>query len=129
MPRRMSRRAFLASSAATTATLLARPALAQAAPRVVVVGGGFAGATAARALKRADPRIAVTLVEANRTFTACPLSNLVLGGLRSLDRQQFGYDNLAADGIEVAITSATQVEPGARRVVLASGSTLGYDRL
>ena len=56
------------------------------APRVVVVGGGFAGATCARALKKLDPRIAVTLVEANRTFTACPFSNLVIAGLRELER-------------------------------------------
>ena len=64
-----------------------------------MVGGGFAGATAARALKQADPRIAVTLVEASRTFTACPFSNLVIGGLRELNAQQFGYDKVAADGV------------------------------
>jgi len=129
---RSTRRQFLASgasAAAASALVAAPPALGQAAPRVVVVGGGFAGASLARALKKADPRIAVTLVEANRTFTACPFSNLVLGGLRSLDQQQFGYDKVAADGIEFAVASATQVEPGARRVVLASGSALGYDRL
>src|SRR5215468_1602016 len=94
-----SRRQFLVSgaSAAAASTLFAAPALGQAAPRVIVIGGGFAGASAARALKKADPRIAVTLVEANRTFTACPFSNLVLGGLRSLNQQQFGYDKVAAD--------------------------------
>jgi sulfide dehydrogenase [flavocytochrome c] flavoprotein chain len=128
---RSTRRQFLASgaSAAAASALLGAPALGQAAPRVVVVGGGFAGASLARALKRADPRIAVTLVEANRTFTACPFSNLVVGGLRSLNQQQFGYDKVAADGIEIAITSATQVEPETRRVSLASGSVLSYDRL
>ena len=50
----------------------------------------------ARALKQADPHIAVTLVEANRTFTACPFSNGVIAGLRDLKRQQFGYDKVAA---------------------------------
>ena len=129
-PKRTSRREFLASaSAATAATLLPAPALAQGAPRVVEVGGGFAGATAARALKRADPRVAVTLVEASRTFTACPFSNLVIGGLRELSAQQFSYDKVAADGIEVAIAMATHVDPGQRRVALNSGVTLTYDRL
>ena len=109
--------------------LLPAPAVAQAAPRVVVVGGGFAGATAARALKKADPRIAVTLVETSRTFTACPFSNLVIGGLRDLKAQQFGYDKVAADGIEVAFATATGVDPQARTVALDTGAKLAYDRL
>ena len=76
------------------------PALAQAAGgRVVVVGGGFAGATCARAIKRLDPRIAVTLVEASQVFTACPFSNEVIAGLRDIKAQQFGYEKIAADGV------------------------------
>jgi NADPH-dependent 2,4-dienoyl-CoA reductase/sulfur reductase-like enzyme len=129
-PKRFSRREFLASTAAAgSAALLPAPAVAQAAPRVVVVGGGFAGATAARALKQADPRIAVTLVEASRTFTACPFSNAVIGGLRELSAQQFGYDKVAADGIQVAFATASGIDPQARTVRLATGSTLPYDRL
>ena len=125
-----SRRQFLASAAAaTTATLLPAPALAQATPRVVVVGGGFGGASAARSLKAADPRIAVTLVEASRTFTACPFSNLVICGLRELGQQQFGYDRIAAGGIEVAFATATRVDAQARSVSLDTGSALAYDRL
>jgi NADPH-dependent 2,4-dienoyl-CoA reductase/sulfur reductase-like enzyme len=128
--KRTNRREFLASAAAATATaLLPAPALAQGAPRVVVVGGGFAGATAARALRRADPRIAVTLVEASRTFTACPFSNLVIGGLRDLAAQQFGYEKIAADGIQTAFATATGVDPQARTVALDTGSSLAYDRL
>jgi NADPH-dependent 2,4-dienoyl-CoA reductase/sulfur reductase-like enzyme len=127
---RSSRRRFLAAGASAAASaLLPRPALAQAAPRVVVIGGGFAGASAARALEAADPRVAVTLVEANRTFTACPFSNLVIGGLRKLEQQQFGYDKVAAAGIEVAFTAATRVDAQARTVALATGATLPYDRL
>jgi NADPH-dependent 2,4-dienoyl-CoA reductase/sulfur reductase-like enzyme len=125
-----TRREFLASASATAlSAVVAAPALAQAAPRVVVVGGGFAGASAARALKKADPRIAVTLVTQDRTFTACPFSNLVIGGLRNLNQQQFGYDNVAADGIELNFASATEVDPQTRRITLGSGSTLTYDRL
>src|SRR5215831_12810245 len=128
---RSTRREFLASaaSAAAVSCLVTAPALAQARPRVVVIGGGFSGASAARAIKKADPRIVVTLVEANRTFTACPFSNLVIGGLRNLGQQQFGYDNVAADGIEIALTPATRVEPQTRNVTLANGATLSYDRL
>jgi sulfide dehydrogenase [flavocytochrome c] flavoprotein chain len=129
-PRPFSRRKFLASAVATASTaVLPAPAVAQAAPRVVVVGGGFAGATAARTLKRADARIAVTLVEASRTFTACPFSNLVIGGLRELRSQQFGYDKIAADGIQVVFATATHVDPQARTVALDSGPSLAYDRL
>ena len=101
MPRHCSRRDFLkAVTAGSGAALLPTPMLAQdAAPRVVVVGGGFAGASVARALRRADPAVSVHLVEANRTFTACPFSNSVIAGMRELASQQFGYDKLAADGI------------------------------
>ena len=89
-----SRREFLKLCVAATASaaLFPCPALSQgAAARVVVVGGGFAGASCARALRQADPRIAVTLVEANATFIACPFSNAVIGGLRELTAQQFTY--------------------------------------
>jgi NADPH-dependent 2,4-dienoyl-CoA reductase/sulfur reductase-like enzyme len=129
-PRLVNRREFLASAVATAAAgLMPAPALAQAAPRVVVVGGGFAGATVARTLKKADPRVAVTLVETSRIFTACPFSNGVIGGLRDLKAQQFGYDKIAADGIEVAFATATGVDPQARTVSLDTGAALAYDRL
>src|SRR5450759_1576002 len=126
-----SRREFLkAAATGGCAVLLPAPLLAQgSAPRVVVVGGGFAGASIARALRRADPRIAVTLVEANRTFIACPFSNGVIAGMREIAAQQFGYDRLAADGITLAFTTATAVDPQARVMTLAVGTRLDYDRL
>ena len=72
-----------------------RPLIAQGAqPRIVVVGGGFAGATAARFLKRSDPRLDVTLVEPNAIFSACPMSNEVIAGLRDMRRQMFGYEEI-----------------------------------
>ena len=77
-----TRRHFLKASLA--AALVPMPALAQGQPRVVVVGGGFAGATCARELKRLLPDARVMLVEANPTFTACPFSNGVIAGLREL---------------------------------------------
>jgi NADPH-dependent 2,4-dienoyl-CoA reductase/sulfur reductase-like enzyme len=126
------RREFLKSAVAVTASaaLLSVPSFARgAAPRVVVVGGGFAGASCARALRKADPGIAVTLVEANATFTACPFSNAVIAGLRELSAQQFTYERVAADGIVVARTAATAVDAQARSVTLADGTRLPYDRL
>jgi NADPH-dependent glutamate synthase beta subunit-like oxidoreductase len=86
---------------AGVAAILPLPAFAQGADaRVVVVGGGFAGATCARTLKRLNPRLAVTLIEAepSHVFTACPFSNEVVVGLRELETQQFRYDKLGSDG-------------------------------
>src|SRR5215831_15487952 len=86
-----TRRQFLATAAAGAgASLMPRPLLAQGArPRIVVIGGGFAGATAARTLKRLDPRLDVALVEANPIFTSCPFSNEVIAGLRDIAAQRF----------------------------------------
>ena len=126
-----SRREFLKTAVTGgCAALLPAPLLAQGAPpRVVVVGGGFGGASIARTLRQADPRIAVTLVETNRTFTACPFSNGVIAGMREIAAQQFGYDKLAADGITLAFTTATAVDASTRTVTLATGTRLAYDRL
>jgi sulfide dehydrogenase [flavocytochrome c] flavoprotein subunit len=127
---RISRRKFLGTgAAAATALAFPLPAFAQGSPRVVVVGGGFGGASCARALKQLEPKLQVTLVEPNRTFVACPFSNAVIGGLRSLEEQQFGYDKIAAAGVTVAAQEATAVDASARTVRLADGTTLGYDRL
>jgi NADPH-dependent 2,4-dienoyl-CoA reductase/sulfur reductase-like enzyme len=126
------RREFLKSAIAVgaSAALFSVPAIARgAAPRVVVVGGGFAGASCARALRKADPAIAVALVEANATFTACPFSNAVIAGFRELSTQQFTYERVAADGIVVVRTTATAVDAQGRSVRLADGTRLPYDRL
>ena len=124
-----SRRNFL-KRAAATAAVLPMPTIAQGAPaRVVIVGGGFAGATCAHFVKHNDPRIAVTLVEASPTFTACPFSNAVIAGLRELKAQEFGYDKLAADQIVLNVASATAVDAQARAVALSTGARLSYDRL
>ena len=123
---RTSRREFLKTAAAgASAAVLPLPAIAQGAGgRVVVVGGGFAGATCARFIRRIDPRIAVTLVEAGPTFTACPFSNGVIAGLRDLKAQEFGYDKLAADGVDRAFAPATAVDAQGRNVTLGNGARL-----
>ncbi len=122
-----SRRAVLRGVALGAAALVARPAVAQGPPRVVVVGGGFGGVTCARALRRSA--IAVTLVEPDATYTACPLSNAVLAGLRPLQAQRFGYDAVRQDGVAVVQQSATGVDHQGRRVALSDGATLPFDRL
>ena len=98
-------------------------------PPVVVIGGGFGGAACARALRKADPRIVVTLVEANATYTAMPHSNAVIGGLAELSQQQFGYDKIKGDGVDVALSAATSVDGDKRVVTLADGGKLTYERL
>jgi NADPH-dependent 2,4-dienoyl-CoA reductase/sulfur reductase-like enzyme len=124
-----TRRQFL-KAAGKAAALLPLPALAQGSSgRVVVIGGGFAGATCARFVKRMDPRVTVTLVEASQTFTACPFSNSVIAGLRDLTAQQFGYDKTAASGVAINFATATAVDTQARMVTLSDGVRLGYDRL
>jgi NADPH-dependent 2,4-dienoyl-CoA reductase/sulfur reductase-like enzyme len=126
-----SRREFATGVGAGIASaMLPRPMLAQgAAPKIVVIGGGFAGLTAARMAKRYDKGLDVTVVEANPTYTACPFSNDVIAGLRDIKEQQFGYGKVAGDGIKLAQTNATGIDATGRTVALANGSTLNYDRL
>ena len=123
-----TRRGFLKLAGAAG---LAAPAVAsaQGAGRVVVVGGGFGGATTARTLKRLQPGLSVTLVEPNPVYTSCPFSNSVLAGLREMPQQQFGYDAVKAAGVTVAPTSATAVDAAGRSVTLADGTKLAWDRL
>lgn len=123
-----SRRYFLKGAGAVA--LFPLPAIAQSTgPRVVVIGGGFAGASAARFIKKANPAITVTLVEANPTFTACPFSNGVIAGLRPLRAQQFNYEHLGEAGVSLAFQAATGVDATAKSVTLSGGSKLPYDRL
>jgi sulfide dehydrogenase [flavocytochrome c] flavoprotein chain len=117
----------IAVSAAASA--LSAPGHAQSAARIVVIGGGFGGASCARALKRIDPKLQVTLVEPNRIFTACPFSNEVIAGLRELEAQQFSYGRIIAEGVTVIARAAAKIDPRAHTVGLADGTSLGYDRL
>jgi sulfide dehydrogenase [flavocytochrome c] flavoprotein chain len=125
---RTNRRQFLKTASA--AALLPMPAIAQGAgPKVVVIGGGFAGATAARFIKMGNNTINVTLVEANPTFTACPFSNAVIAGLRELKAQQFNYEQIEKAKVSLAFQQATEVDAQVRSVTLRNGTKLPYDRL
>ncbi|WJR80483.1 NAD(P)/FAD-dependent oxidoreductase [Bradyrhizobium sp. NP1] len=128
--RPVTRRTVVGGVAASAASLaLPRLARAQSAARIVVVGGGFAGAACARALRQIDPKLGVTLIESNPTYTACPGSNEVIAGLRDIEAQQFGYDRIAASGITVVAQAATKIDAQARNLTLADGTSLTFDRL
>jgi sulfide dehydrogenase [flavocytochrome c] flavoprotein subunit len=105
------------------------PSFAQSAPRVVVIGGGFGGASCARVLRHADPGLQVTLIEPKTFYFACPFSNEAIAGLREFEVQQFNYDRIAAEGVTVVAQTAVKVDAQARTVGLADGTSLGYDRL
>jgi sulfide dehydrogenase [flavocytochrome c] flavoprotein subunit len=128
--RLMTRRNVVRGIAATTASLtFPCPSRAQSAARIVVIGGGFGGAACARALRRTDAKLLVTLVEPNKVFTACPFSNEVIAGMRDIEAQQFTYDRIAADGVSVIAQAAVKIDAQARTVGLADSTTLAYDRL
>jgi NADPH-dependent 2,4-dienoyl-CoA reductase/sulfur reductase-like enzyme len=123
-----TRRALLAAAAA--APLAAPlPLRAQGSARLVVVGGGFGGASAASFARRAFPWLEVTLVEPLTRFVTCPYGNLVLGGERRMEQITHSYDGLRGRGVTVVHDRAAAVDPAARTVRLAGGATLAYDRL
>ena len=133
----MNRRSFIQLMAATAGVGLAgAPYVACAAEimpktgrRVVVVGGGYGGAIAAKYLRITDPSIEVVLIDREKTYIACPLSNLVLIGIRSLDDNKYTLAGLAAKyGVKLVYDTVTGVDAGAKKVIM-SGGTLSYDKL
>jgi sulfide dehydrogenase [flavocytochrome c] flavoprotein chain len=100
-------------------------------PKVVVVGGGYGGATAAKYLRMfSDNRVQVTLVEPNASFVSCPISNLVVGGYKTMADITTPYDNLSKrHGVKLVRDMVTSIDPDKRIVKLASGGELPYDRL
>jgi sulfide dehydrogenase [flavocytochrome c] flavoprotein subunit len=129
-----NRRAFIKAIGATGLVLASSPSLAMASKppmgRVVIVGGGYAGATAAKYLRLWSlGAIEVVLVEANRQFVSCPMSNLVLGGSKSINELTFGYDGLQANhGVILRHDTVTTIDAAAKRITMLGG-TLAYDRL
>lgn len=128
----MKRRRFLKNTLYASAAMLGAPAIgARGKPHVVVVGGGFGGAMAAKYLRiYGQGRIDVTLVEQHRKFVSCPMSNLVLVGLKALSYCTRTYDQLASRwGVRVLHRRAAKIQATASRLLLDDGSELAYDRL
>lgn len=130
----MKRRSFLHGSAALG--LLGLGACATTSPppakaKVLVVGGGYGGATAAKYVRLlSDYRVDVVMVEPAESFVSCPLSNLVLGGSKTMSQLTVPYDNLGKrHGVTVVRDSVASIDPVRKVAVLASGPTIAYDKL
>ncbi|MFI0456665.1 MAG: FCSD flavin-binding domain-containing protein [Candidatus Thiodiazotropha endolucinida] len=98
-----------------------------AAPRVVVVGGGVGGCTAAKYLRKLNPNLKVTLIEAKKQYTSCFMSNEVLSGDRTLDSITFDYEGLKRHGVEIVINRVTAIEPTNKQVATVDSGTFEYD--
>lgn len=129
----MTRRHFLRAGAAAGVMGLTGRATAAGGtgPKVVVVGGGYGGATAAKYVRMwSDYSVNVTLVEPNAAFVSCPISNLVIGGSKTIADVTTPYDNLTErHGVRLVRDVAASIDPSKRIVKLASGAELPYDRL
>lgn len=127
----LSRRRFGALAGAGALGLAAPGVIrAQTRPKVVVIGGGAGGATAARYLARDSAgALDVTLIEANPAYATCFFSNLYLGDFVTWDSLVHGYERLSDQGVTVVTAMAQAVDRDARAVVLADGTRVPYDRL
>ena len=126
-----TRRKFLQVTGGVAAlSAVGFPAILKAASgkRVVIVGGGVAGATTARYIKLADSSIDVTLIEPSTEYYTCFMSNEVIGGGRSMDSIRVTYDGLKAEGVNVVHDMVTGIDGGAKKVTTQGGKTFEYDR-
>lgn len=128
----LNRRIFLGAAGAASVTIASPIVLAagHSKPRVVVVGGGAGGATAARYIaKDSKGEIDVTLIEPSRMYYTCFFSNLYLGGFKQIDDIGHSYGSLAAGGVNVVHDWAIGVDRDAKTVSLAGGGSIPYDKL
>lgn len=129
----IKRRHFLKIvGAASVMSVMGIPTLsfAKSGARVVVVGGGFGGATCAKYLKRFDASLKVTLITPEEAFATCPFSNTVIGGLHDMDFITHGYGALSAThGVKIVHDRVNSIEAGKKSLRTASGRTIRYDKL
>jgi len=127
---KLTRRHFGALLAGGAFTLAAPAVLrADTGPRLVVIGGGFGGASAARFARINYPDVQVTLIEPYDSFVTCPYGNLILGGRRELSQITHSYDGLRARGVDVVQNWAKDIDPVAKQVTLADDTQIAYDKL
>ena len=130
---RMDRRQFLGAGAAGFAMAgvagCAGMGASAAKARVAVVGGGYGGATAAKYIRMLDPGIEVVLIEPNEAFVSCPISNLVLGGFKTMADITLPYTGLEKYGVKVVRDTATAIDLEKKQVRLARGDAVAYDRV
>ncbi len=124
-----NRREFLKFAGAAAALSAAGCATTPSKARVVVIGGGFGGATAAKYIRMWDPAIDVVLVERESALTSCPISNLVLAGYSSMQEISHGYDGLRRHGVQVVQDEVVAVDSVRKTVRLARGGDIAYERL
>lgn len=133
----MNRRSFMKlMGAATGVSLAGVPYISSAAEmmaktgrRVVVVGAGFGGSIAAKYIRMSDPTIEVVLIDRDKKFIACPFTNLVIGGFRTMEENTITHEKLATNyGVKLVYDEVTAIDTAAKKVVV-SGGTIAYDRL
>ncbi len=127
----ISRRSFSSLAAAAALSTIAAPHVArgQTRPRLVVVGGGFGGASASRYARLAFPGIDVTLIEPRTSFITCPYGNLVLAGAKTVNNITHSYDGLKGLGVNVVHDWVDAIDATAKTLRLRGGATVGYDKL
>jgi len=130
----LSRRKFIetlgvAGAISVVPWLPAKIVQAKSAARVIVIGGGFGGATCANYLKQYDPTLDVFLIEPNSSFTTCPFSNTVIGGLYNINILSHSYDGLRQQGIKVINDLVSHIDSSTRTIRLKNGDSMKYDRL
>ncbi len=127
----ISRRSFSSLAAAAAVSTIAAPHVArgQTRPRLVVVGGGFGGASASRYARLAFPGIDVTLIEPRTSFITCPYGNLVLAGAKTVNNITHSYDGLKGMGVNVVHDWVDAIDATAKTLRLRGGATIGYDKL
>jgi sulfide dehydrogenase [flavocytochrome c] flavoprotein subunit len=126
----ITRRHFLTIAAGATALVGYTPVIAHAAKKkVVIIGGGAGGTIAAKYIRLADPTIEVTLIEQNKYYHSCFMSNEVLSGERTINSIKFNYEGLSKYGIKIVYSRALGINPITKKVNIQGGETIAYDYL
>ncbi len=131
----VKRRNFIKSALAVSAAVILPSSISfakrtlKATQRVIVIGGGFSGATAAKYLKIWGANLEVIMIERNAQFVSCPQSNLVIGGNRTLQQLTHDYQGLTDYGVQTVQAEVVAIDTDKQQVRLHGGVTINYDRL